>query len=197
MPLIHIENINPSTSIALWETAEVEAFFREQLKLAPNDEAAIHTLKLEKRRLERWGCRMALAKLLKTNTINIEYSPNGAPVLPGYHISFSHADGIAAAAISSKKIGLDIELHKDRIRKLYHKFMSEDELKQCNVEQLHDLYYYWCAKEAAFKWLEIGELDFKEDIYVDKQTHKVTIQKKYHNNLFYKTFDNLTLSICY
>ncbi len=197
MPLIYKKKINHSTSVAIWKVTEVESFFIENLPLANDDLQAIRSLKLQKRRLEKLGCRMALAQLLPDQNLPITYTKEGLPMIPACHLSFSHAQNFAAAAISTLPLGLDVETHHNRIANLYPKFMSEEEQNSCNVLDIKDLYYFWCAKEAAYKWFAKGGLDFIDHIQVNKNENKVIIDNKFEKKLFYKELESLSISICH
>ncbi len=195
MPLFYNQQLNASTSVALWENTEVESFFYDHLQLSPCDHDAIANIKLPQRRLERLGCRMALSQLLKKQNINIKYTKNGQPFIDECYLSFAHSGKISAAAISTEKIGIDIEFQKDRIYKLYHKFISIKELEQCNTQNIKDLYYYWCVKEAAFKWYAKGDVDFIEDIYVDKSSSQVSIKHHFEQNIYHIEINDLMLVV--
>jgi phosphopantetheinyl transferase len=67
-------------------------------------------------------------------------------------VSITHSDGAGAAAISSTRIGIDLQLvrpMKDRSTKF---FLNDDELEIWRESRLADpLIHLWCAKEAGYK----------------------------------------------
>lgn len=83
----------------------------------------------------------------------ILYRENGEPYLfpQDFHISVSHSFPLAALAISKKKIGIDLEKRKDKIRKIRHKFIQHEDLFIDNTLEVDYLTAIWCVKEALYK----------------------------------------------
>ena len=75
---------------------------------------------------------------------------NGEPYLPDspYHISFSHKDAIAVAALSDSPIGVDVEnvTIPRNIQRLSRLFDQSEA-----PESLYDFYRLWTSKEAVGK----------------------------------------------
>jgi phosphopantetheinyl transferase len=69
---------------------------------------------------------------------------------------------------SSNRVGIDIEIPVDKIRKIMYKFLSPAEMDIFNTQEtLNDLSLIttlWSCKEAVFKWYGDGGVDFKKDI---------------------------------
>ena len=84
------------------------------------------------------------------------------------HISLSHSYDYAAVIISKdKKVGVDIELIKHKIKSIKHKFLSDLELAQKQIgDNTNGLYVSWCAKEAIYKWYGRKGLEFKQHIHI-------------------------------
>lgn len=64
--------------------------------------------------------------------------------------------------IAGSEVGVDIEQYGERVRKVAHKFMREDE--QPSVFRGTDtwsLLLHWSAKETMFKCLNASEVDFR------------------------------------
>jgi 4'-phosphopantetheinyl transferase len=95
---------------------------------------------------------------------------HGKPYLVNsdYEISLSHSFDYAAVMISqNKRVGVDIELIKDKIKKIQGKFLTDLELSQLNdADNTLALYICWCAKEAIYKWNGRKGLEFKQDIHI-------------------------------
>ena len=151
------QTIDASLSIEVWRFEESEAFFWSELALGEADAAAIRSLRLERRRLERLACRMALMDLLRSFSLSTDlkgltYDEHGKPQLGNLHISFSHSGNYAAVALSTEcPVGIDIEVMGERVGRLYQRFLNEEELAECNTSDLSQLHYYWGAKEAIYK----------------------------------------------
>jgi phosphopantetheinyl transferase len=125
-------------------------------------------LRTEKRKKE-----FLLVRFLRNNFFpskEIAYTESGAPYFKdkSYSISISHSSTlIALAASSEERIGIDIELIQDKIIKLGHKFMHLDEIARVNrSNEVIQYTSFWCAKEALYKWSNIGGLSFQNDLAV-------------------------------
>jgi phosphopantetheinyl transferase len=198
MPITFKKNITKKVSVAVWQIAETEEFFLNSLKLSQEDETHIKKCQLQKVRLQKLACRAALAELLGTNKIDITYSETGQPQLKDDYISFSHTKTSVAVALSKiSSIGIDIEKLTPRILPLYPRFMSQKEIENCDVNNLKDLYYYWCAKEAMYKWFATKNLDFIEDLQVHKNEKKGVIGKKHTVQFVDFCVDNQRVVVCF
>jgi phosphopantetheinyl transferase len=196
MSIILKKQISQNLSVAVWQITETEEFFYNFLRLSAEDEAKIKSIKLQKVRLQKLACRAALADLFGKNEVSITYSENGQPQLKNHYISFSHTEKTVAVALATTPVGIDIEEITPRILPLYPRFMSPKEMETCDVENMNDLYYFWCAKEAMYKWHALKNLDFIEDLFVDKNERKGLICKKYPVQLSDFYFDNLLVVVC-
>ena len=197
MPIIIRKQISQNTSVAVWQIAETEEFFYDSLRLLPEDERRIKNCKNQKVRLQKLACRAALAELLGSSNIEITYSYTGQPQLKDYHISFSHTKTSVAVALANCPVGIDIEELTPRILPLYNRFMSEEEILSCDVNNLKELYYFWCAKEAMYKWYAKGNLDFIKDLYVNKTEKQGTICQTKTVQLIDFSIDNQLIVVCY
>jgi len=195
--IVFQKQISQNTSIAVWQIAETEEFFYDSLRLLPEDERRIKKCKNQKVRLQKLACRAALAELLGTNNIEITYSDTGQPQLKDYHISFSHTKTSVAVALANCPVGIDIEDITPRILPLYNRFMSEKEILGCDVNNLKELYYFWCAKEAMYKWYAKGNLDFIKDLYVNKTEKQGIICQTHIVQLVDFFIDNQLVVVCF
>jgi len=196
MPLKLKKQIAEDIFLVVWQIAETEEFFYSFLKLLPEDETRIKNCKLQKVRLQKLACRAALAELLGNNEIEITYSDSGQPQLKEYHTSFSHTKNGVAVVLSKTTVGVDIEELIPRILPLYPRFMSEQEIAVCDINNLKELYYYWCAKEAMYKWYAKGNLDFIADLFVNKNEKKGIIFGKHTVQLESFYIDNQIIVVC-
>ncbi|MGC3978660.1 MAG: 4'-phosphopantetheinyl transferase superfamily protein [Paludibacteraceae bacterium] len=124
----------------------------------------------EKRRKEYLGLRFALKKCLDNQEYKVIYSKEGKPLLENgkFHVSFSHA-GIWNAAVSNpgKKVGIDIEIPTEKLRRIYEKFLSNEE--QNNFPQtcdLETLCLLWSSKEVLFKIIGNKAVDFAAQLRI-------------------------------
>ncbi|MCL2246397.1 MAG: 4'-phosphopantetheinyl transferase superfamily protein [Lentimicrobiaceae bacterium] len=191
------EQISQSVSIVVWQIEETEEFFFNSLILSSEDQENISKINLQQLRLQKLACRAALADLLGSRQIEITYSETGQPQLKGHSISFSHTKNCVAVALANAPVGIDIEELSPRISKLYPRFMSEEEMSDCDLNNLQDLYYYWCAKEAMYKWFSKKNLDFIADLRVCKKEDKGEVCKMYNLQLKSFNIEHHIISVCY
>jgi 4'-phosphopantetheinyl transferase EntD len=102
-----------------------------------------------------------------------------------------------AVALASTPVGIDMEELNPRIKRLYPSFMSQQEIESCDVNNLKDLYYFWCAKEAMYKWFTHKNLDFIADLHVNIKENTGGIQNKYILQLSPIWLDNCLIMISY
>ena len=90
-----------------------------------------------------------------------------------HHFSISHCSDYAAVIVSTvKRVGIDIELHSERILSVQHKFLNETEtVMEHEVGSIYPT-LVWSVKEAMYKWYSLGEIDFQEHLQVQKVTSK-------------------------
>ncbi len=167
MPLVKYWKVNTFTSIVVWKIEEPESFFIEKSSFQSD-------YKNEKRRLEH-VCGRFLLRLLDPHfpISKIETKPNGKPYLPpalNRDFSISHSYPYVAAVISRfQKVGIDIQVYRDKIVRLKDKFLSLEEQELCQNE-VDALTLSWCSKEAVFKWSGSSAIDFIHHMPIQKLT---------------------------
>ncbi|NDV64598.1 4'-phosphopantetheinyl transferase superfamily protein [Bacteroides sp. 224] len=124
----------------------------------------------ESRRLEWLAIRVLLFELLGEMK-KVLYEPSGKPYLAdaSAHISISHTKGYVAVIVSRRhEVGIDIEQYRDRVLKVAHKFVREDEKAHINPEkEILSLLLIWSAKEVMFKCMNESEVDFRAHLMVE------------------------------
>lgn len=122
-----------------------------------------------KRQSEKEGTKYLLKNLFPEKDIHLDYAPNKKPFLRNdkAHISISHSHDQLVILINKKEqTGVDVELIRDKVKNVQHKFLSEEELKWAgnNVELLTIL---WAAKEAVFKVDGFENISFSRHITIE------------------------------
>lgn len=145
--MIHLEYINEQLSLGM---LDLQGF-----KLA-------HQL-LEKREIERKGTLFLLKKMLNIEEVELVYNEVNRPFLKdrSEHISISHSHQWLAISIhQTNETGVDVELIREKVINIKHKFLCEEELAfvQSDIDKLT---LYWTAKEAIYKAYGKKELEFK------------------------------------
>lgn len=171
MPVVFNKNIDEETILAVWKIEETEAELLSGLQLKQHELDFISSLNNGKRLLHWLSTRVLLRTMLNTSEyIDCRMDEHGKPYLPNleYHISLSHSYDYASVIIGkTKKVGVDIELIKHKIKSIKHKFLSDIELAQKQIgDNIDGLYVCWVAKEAIYKWNGTKGLEFKRDIYI-------------------------------
>lgn len=171
MPIVYQKNIDEHTSLAVWKIEETEEQLLSGLQLKQHELDVIASLSNGKRALHWLSTRLLLRTMLNTSEyIDCRMDDHGKPYLVNAdtHISLSHSYDYAAVIISkNKKVGIDIELIKHKIKSIKHKFLSDLELAQKQVgDNTNGLYVCWCAKEAIYKWNGRKGLEFKQHIHI-------------------------------
>jgi len=172
MPIVYNKNIDDQTILAVWKIQETEAELMAGLQLKQHEVDFLSSLNNGKRLLHWLSTRLLLRTMLKTDEyIDCRMDEHGKPYLVNmpYEISLSHSYDYAAVMISKdKKVGVDIELIKEKIQLIKKKFLSVEELQQDDLDTSTDgLYVCWCVKEAIYKWNGRKGLELKKDMYVD------------------------------
>ena len=120
-----------------------------------------------KRDIETQGKNYLINKLLD-EAVEIKYDDKGKPYLAedSRHISISHSHDKLAIIVNEKEsTGIDIELIRDKVLKIKHKFLSATELIDAN-DNIEKLLIYWAAKETLYKIYGLKEVDFIENLFV-------------------------------
>jgi len=178
MPLFYQQHINQSTRLAIWKIEESESFFSETVPLQ-RDITHPH------KRLQHLAGRYLLRFLFPDFPYSeILIADTRKPYLANeaYHFSISHCGDFAAAIVSkNERVGIDMEIPSEKIYKIAHKFVNEEESEMLEVEtaneqltsnkltnqQINKLTILWCAKETMFKWYALGNVDFRAMLQVN------------------------------
>lgn len=181
MPLVH-QHKHSHGLIALWYITEsVEELHR---KLTIDRFTPFKTIK----RNRHWlSARLALQIATNHTKSKIKKSPEGKPFLDDQdgHISMSHSGEMAAAMYNkTQSCGIDLELYDQRIERIVHKFTGKTE------EDLFREGFYcssacllWSAKESVFKYCELHDVNFIEEIQL-KEINYENQTLKFHLKRF-------------
>ena len=158
----------------VWQIAEPESYFRDDLPLRPDEEADLDRFK-GIRRLEWLAGRWLLHKL----TGLPERLPLGKDTFakpffldrPELHCSLSHSHGIVGALLASRVCGCDLQVLVDKMPRIAPKFLHLEEaafVQNFPKPTQFDLFHvFWTAKESLYKAYGLKELDFRAHLRVD------------------------------
>lgn len=164
MPLLLSKQINPYSAYAIWHITETEQQLRQLLGETPRPS---HSNKISE-----WIVTRILVKYL-ANIFDLPYHGvdnlnSGKPVLirEKAEISISHSFPMAAALINLRKpCGIDLELPREKLKIVKHKFLHTKEQK--TTLNLIDLCKFWSAKEVLFKVYGDKALSFKNHMIIE------------------------------
>lgn len=168
MPLVYQQNINAFTKLGVWHIHEEENFFLEHV---PLHKEISHPHK----RLQHLAGRILLRELFEDFPLKlIQIADTRKPFLEdeAYHFSISHCGEYAAAIVSKKnRVGVDIEIPRQKILNIGYKYLDEHELTMFRNMDADPVYLYtmaWSVKEALFKWYGTGNVDFKDHMHISE-----------------------------
>ena len=204
MPLSYRETIANTIQILLWEISESEQELQEGLALS---NFALERLSKRKSKIHRKGY-LAIRQLLKTfevEPLTLQYNPKGAPYLTdGRFISITHTKNVAAVALSTISVGIDLEHYQEKIKKISSRFLHSNESN--NLKKVTDIQFLtqiWTAKEALYKTFGIPGIHFKKQLLIDpfKEGAKEVVgtvfhqKKEYKHTLHFRYFNNYCLTL--
>lgn len=167
MPLYKTINFNATTQILVWKITESLEQLYNEVTLNPKNTIRFNGMKSELHQRAFLSVRKLLQEKGYTD-FDLEYDEFGKPHLKdGNHISISHSHEFSTIIISDQRVGIDIELQREKTIKIADKFVEyEFEFlnKQNQEEYIKRLTVIWGIKESIFKICnEIG-ISFKNHI---------------------------------
>ena len=165
MPIYKQCQLNSFSKLFVWHITECEEELIEYLSLGLNCTNRLEAITHTNHRKGFLAVR-SLLNFANISTDNLHYTDNGKPyLLNGPHISFSHTNDFAAIAVSKSPIGVDVERHRTKVKRVALKFVNpEDQAQLDNIASLTDL---WCVKESMYKAISIPGIRMSKDISVD------------------------------
>ncbi|WP_281644673.1 4'-phosphopantetheinyl transferase family protein [Bacteroides zoogleoformans] len=169
MPLF-LKDRTSSCQWGVWKTDETPEDLLTMLPQEKKYREVVQSFRSEHRRVEWMAVRVLLYTLLGEEK-EIAYYSGGKPYLAdaSASLSISHTKGYVAVALGpwGKDVGVDVEQYAERVRKVAHRYMREDE--ETSVFQGTDtwsLLLHWSAKETIFKCLNTSEVDFRNHLRI-------------------------------
>lgn len=171
MALYLKKTLENEAEIAVWKIEETE----EELKSlcsVPNDEMEeISWIKSESMRKQRLAVRALLDEMFDEK-VYLSHHDNGKPFLENMvtNISITHTDKYVAIILHDyEDVGIDIESLDRDFSAVELKALSEEEIEDLDDDKRNEqLAIYWCAKEAVFKRVSLYNVDFAEQIEVER-----------------------------
>ncbi len=158
--------------LGIWKITESEDELRAMISV-PNDELEeISYIKSKSLRKQKLAVR-ALLDTMFEEKVYLSHHDNGRPYIVNSvtNISISHTDSYVAIILNDNEdVGIDVESLSRDFSAVEKKALSEDEIEDLEDDQTRNkqLAIYWCAKEAIFKKFSQYNLDFAEQIEVER-----------------------------
>ena len=202
MPLYKTITPNANTTVFIWK---IEASFdelSEEIELTQRSKKRLFSMKSEIHQRGFLSIRHLLKEAGYTDH-DLYYDTKGKPHLSdGKYISITHSFTFSALIISTIPVGIDVEMNREKIRIIQHKFVNfERGFINKDDDYVAQLTVIWGAKESLYKIYPHGGLTFKNDIDInsfaiaDKRTtgyiKALDWDKQY--DIRYEQIENFTL----
>ena len=211
MPLYKSIYIDTSSQILVWKITESYEKLLGEVQL---NEKSLLRLNGMKSQLHQRAF-LSVRKLLQEagySDFDLQYDESGKPHLnpnncytEPVEVSISHSNNFSTLIISNQKVGIDIEIQRDKIIRIADKFVNNKEslrLGDTNtLDYIKKLTVKWGAKEAIFKIRNESGISFKDHIWVNSfeirdQKTIATLEMenvKQQFSIYFEEFEGFTL----
>jgi len=170
MPLHKTITVNQDTFLAIWKVEETEEQLQKGITLSNHCQNRFNGMKSEMHRRAFLSIRHLLAIYGYVDE-DLYYNEVGKPFLKdGNHISITHSHNFTAIILGKlHDVGIDIEMQRDKILRIAHKFTPVSEYRTlANTEAvIRKLTIVWGAKESLYKIYGQKGLSFLRHINVN------------------------------
>jgi 4'-phosphopantetheinyl transferase len=163
---IHKISINDSTTINLLSYKEFEPndFITE---LLPNEVLRLASIQNEIKKREFLATRMLRNSIFGKDEIT--YDSIGAPHIGAEKfLSISHTIELVGIAVSTYKVGFDLEPIRDKASRLSSKFLHDEENEFFDAADELEMTKVWSAKETLYKLAGRKGMSFKDELRLHK-----------------------------
>lgn len=195
----HIESPN-GTVIRLLKYSEIIFEEPDHILFEQAELERFQSFKSAKRKSEYYYTRLLWREFGISETI--QYNEFGRPFLKKGYISISHSRDVVVIAYNlNHPVGVDVEYHSPKLRKIQNKFLSSRDRLKCDTSKDHILTTIWSIKEAVYKMECIEGLSFREHIHVSIFENEASVDvvkgKEQHQYTFeMKEFGDFVLTFC-
>ncbi|WP_405609531.1 4'-phosphopantetheinyl transferase family protein [Polaribacter sp. Asnod1-A03] len=208
MPLYKSLTVNKSTKVLIWKITESFNELNKNVLLATKNQERLNGMKSDLHQRGFLSVRHLLKEVGYSDN-DLVYDEFGKPHLKdGKHISITHSFTFSGLIISDDlQVGIDIEMQRDKILKIAHKFTPVEEYKTiANHDALiSKLTIVWGGKESLYKIYGKKKLRFLENIYIEDfkfSDKKTTGEIRYNNqtssyNIQFFEFEDFTCVFAY
>ena len=195
MPIYKHQQVNSIAKLWVWHITENEQSLTKNVSLTTHCNQRLQAMSHSNQRKGFLAVR-SLVEAAGLSLDQLRYTTDGKPYIEhGPHISFSHTRDFAAVAIGKGPIGVDVERHRSKVKRVAKKFVNPaDQAPQQTIAELTDL---WCAKESMYKAISIPGIRFSKDIFVDLSTpeKEIVIYRDQTYDLFRYAWQNHSCAV--
>ena len=193
MPLFQTIQFNETTKILIWEITESFDELYSRVTLKEKTQRRLDGMKSQMHQRAFLSVRMLIQEMGFTDK-DLHYDEFGKPYFDcDNHISITHSYHFAAIIISKEKVGIDMELQREKIQRIADKFtdFESNYLDPSSIEEyIKKLTVIWGAKEAIFKIRNEKGISFKDHIKVSNfSLGETQTQASLHFDNLIKDFD--------
>ena len=168
MPLYKTITVDEHSKVYIWKVEESYEWLSEGIELTPHCKGRVLGMKSEIHRRGFMSIRHLLANAGYTDS-DLFYDDWGKPHLrDGKQISITHSFNFTGIIVSDVKVGIDIEMQRDKILKIANKFTPLKEYHTVANEEalIRKLTIVWGGKESIYKLLAEPGLGFLQHINI-------------------------------
>lgn len=202
MPLYKTITVTPNTRVHIWKIEEDFDTLSQHVILTEHCANRVNGMKSELHRRGFMSVRQLLAVEGYTDH-DLFYDAYGKPHLKDDRfISITHSYTFSAIIVSDQPVGVDIEMQRDKILRIAHKFTPFEQYKTlANTEAvIRKLTIVWGAKESLYKLYAqeglsfLKHIDIQDFFFDDKRTSGLINYKGAISNyqLFFLEFEGFT-----
>ena len=203
MPLYKRIDINEFTKVLIWKIEESFSEISRGISLTNQAQIRVNSMKSEMHQKGFYSVRQLL-KEVGLSDADLRYDEFGKPHLQNGHcISITHSYNFSGIIISSEvPVGIDIEMQRDKIVRIAHKFTPIEEYKTIanHSALVSKLTIVWGAKESLYKIFGKKKLLFLHHIYIEDfrfADGKTTGEIRYENqfskhDVYFLEFEGFT-----
>ena len=172
MPLYLKKGLEDKTRIGVWQVTETEEELKALTSVPSDEMEEISFIRSDSLRRQKLAVRALLDEMFE-DKVYLSHHDNGKPYIENSvtNISITHTEKYVAVILNDNEdVGIDIESLARDFSSVEKKALSEDEIDDLEEDEKRNgqLAIYWCAKEAIYKMLGQYDVNFAEQIEVEK-----------------------------
>lgn len=167
------KSLDNGADILVWQITETEDELKNLSSIPSDEMEEIQMYKSESQRKQKLAVRALLEEAFDEK-VYLNHHDNGKPFIENeaINISITHTEKYVAIILHDEDdLGIDIESLDRDFSAVESKALNEDEiddLEDDKQEKNEQLAIYWCAKEAIYKRVSAYNVNFSEQIEVER-----------------------------